>query len=227
MKKARYLVLLVVLLAGSDKPQKTRQPIPIPGGAIKIPLPHVEQPDEVSCGAACMMSICSFYGVGPQTIAEFKKHLHTDENGTRYTQFREYAEELELQASIAHAKSNPPMTLERLVEYLQQGKPVICSIQAYADKTKVYDDPEWNKDGHYVVVVGFDETNLYFMDPSINWRHPHSHPRRTFLAKDDFVKRWHDNEGTDDRPELIKNLGVVISPKTEGTPFLRRAWWLE
>ena len=72
MRKLRYLLLLIVLLDASDKPPKSKEPIPIPAGAIKIPLPHVEQPDGVSCGAACMMSICSFYDVGPQSVEGFK-----------------------------------------------------------------------------------------------------------------------------------------------------------
>jgi len=227
LPKSIAVALLLAFLVASDKPQKTKEPVAIPPSAIKIPLPHIEQPDEVSCGAACMMSICSFYGVGPQTIEGFKKNLHTDNNGTHYTRFRDYAHELGLDAAIEHWKTNPPMTLQRLVQYVEQGKPVICSVQAYADHIKVYDDPDWNNDGHYVVAIGVDEKNIYFMDPSINWRHPAGHPRRSFLSKDEFVKRWHDNEGTDEKPDVIRRLGVVIVPKEGGTAFTGRAWSME
>ena len=140
---------------------------------------------------------------------------------------RRLARKLDLDVKLEHAGTEPPMTLERLLAYLGQGKPVICSIQAYADNPKVYENANSNADGHYVVAVGFDETNLYFVDPSINWRKPDADPRRGFLPKEEFVKRWHDNEGTDDAPEIVRRLGIAIYPKGEGTAFMTQAKRIE
>src|SRR5205807_620367 len=122
---------------------------PISEGAIKIQLQHVEQPDGISCGAAAMMSICHYYGVGPEMIPDFKKHLHTDHNGTYYGNILRYAKELGLDAKLEHSGTADEMTPIRLENYLKEGKPVICSIQAYATDTNVYNDPANNDNGHY------------------------------------------------------------------------------
>ena len=61
----RAVIVAAVCLLGADKPRNRHAtesgPVfrPIPVGAIKIPLPHIEQPDGSSCGAASLMSICS------------------------------------------------------------------------------------------------------------------------------------------------------------------------
>jgi predicted double-glycine peptidase len=227
MRMLACLLVLITLVGGSDRPRTSRKEsdntCEIPSGAIKVLLPHVEQPDSISCGAAAMMSVCNFYGVGPLRIKDFKSDLHTNQAGTTYRNMASFARKLGLEVAVEHSETTPPMTLDRLQDYLTQGKPVICSIQAYATPTKVYDDPTSNEDGHYVVAIGFDDKNVYFMDPSINWRNDKSAPRRGFLSKEEFVKRWHDNEGTDDEPEIRHRLGIAIYPKNKGTPFMTKA----
>lgn len=103
------------------------------------------------------------------------------------------------------------MTLAQLEKCLDECKPVICSIQAYADSTPAMQRAEvYKKDdnGHYLVAIGYDDGNIYFMDPSLTGR-------RGFLPKAEFVARWHDNEGSVEQPKLITHLGLVIW-KAEG-----------
>jgi predicted double-glycine peptidase len=228
MQRLAFLVATFGLVfVGADRPhapsKEKGKVVAIPAEAIKIPLPHEEQPDSISCGDAAMKSICAFYGVGPRKIADFKKHMHTDENGTSYRNIIRYAEELGLDAKLEHSTTTDQMTAERLEQCVKEGKPVICSIQAYADDPSVYNDPDNNKNGHYVVAIGFDDDNFYFMDPYLNWKNPKAAPRRGFLPKKEFVKRWHDDEGTKEEHEVLQRLGIIISPKKGETPFLRWA----
>jgi predicted double-glycine peptidase len=170
--------------------------------AIKIALPDVQQPDQFSCGAASLMSILAYYGAGPEDYDVLKKKLNTTEkNGTDYHQMIRFASEQGLQAD---AKAD--MKLAQLEKCLDECKPVICSIQAYAEKVPEDKRAEaYRKDdnGHYLVAIGYDADNIYFMDPSLTGR-------RGFLPKAEFDARWHDNEGTTEQLRLISHLGLVI-----------------
>jgi predicted double-glycine peptidase len=220
MLNKRVLSLMAVLaamgsLAGKDgdRPDQGR---PIPAGAVKIRLPDVRQPDGYSCGASALMSICSYYGVGPTTIDEFKKALSTNrESGTNYREMIRFARSLGLDA-----RAELGWTLDQLEAAVAQGHPVIVAIQAYADDPRVYQDPRKNDDGHYVVVIGFDGENYYMEDPSLL-------RRRGFLPKPEFLRRWHDDEGTPGHPQVVERLGVEFGPGRTGGPGLERAVRIE
>ena len=150
--------------------------------------------------------------MGPEELADLEGALGTNkEIGTYFRNIVTYARQLGLEAEWQDR-----MTTEQLEGLIRRRIPVLCSIQAYAKDPSHYDDPRWNGDGHYVVAVGFDEDNIYFMDPSID-------ERRGYLPWREFEKRWHENEGTDAKPEVRRHLGIVIRPPRGGTPFLRYA----
>ncbi|HVC95256.1 MAG TPA: C39 family peptidase [Pirellulales bacterium] len=198
--------------AAEDGQASTARYRSIPDGAIKIPIPTVAQPDESSCGAAALMSVCRYFGVGPDSIDEYVDALGTNERtGTYYKDIVAYARRMGLDAS-----SEFDMTAEQLQDLVGKRIPVICSIQAHASDPSVYDDPDSNDDGHYVVAVGFDRDNVYFMDPSIK-------DRRGFLSWRDFEKRWHENEATRDEPEVYRHHAVILRLTSDATPFLRYA----
>src|SRR5947209_1539384 len=88
----RHLVLAAcsVVLLASDRPKPklyqdrarvARQDHAIPEHSIRLPLPNVAQPDDYSCGAAALWSVCAYYGVVgppegkdfPAKFEEFKK----------------------------------------------------------------------------------------------------------------------------------------------------------
>ena len=174
----------------------------IPDGAIKIRIPGVQQHDNYSCGAAALMAVCSYHGVGPEELEEYKKKLGTnEENGTNVHDIQKMARDLGLEAEIRHE-----MTLDELRKRLDEGSPVIVSIQAYGDPDTYYRDDN----GHYVVAVGHDDGNFYFEDPVLPGR-------RGFLPVKEFDRRWHDDEGTTDKPDPHAHLGVVIRRK-QGEP---------
>jgi predicted double-glycine peptidase len=213
-------LLLVVVLALGQDPSPSRSPAPclanyheFKPSAIKVPLPDIQQPDEYSCGAASLMAILAYYGAGPEDYDVLKKKLGTTKkDGTDYQRIVRFAAEQGLQAD-----AKPKMTLAQLEECLDEAKPVICSIQAYAENTPAEKRAEIYKmddNGHYLVAIGYDADNIYFMDPSLTGR-------RGFLPKAEFEARWHDNEGTDEHPKIIVHLGLVIW-KPAATPAYPR-----
>lgn len=89
------------------------------------------------------------------------------------------------------------MTIADLKKTIDAGKPVICLIQAWADKAVDYSN-DW-EDGHYVVAIGHDSDNIYFMDPSTLSNY-------TFIPTKEFVNRWHDTDGK----EKLVHFGLII-----------------
>lgn len=208
---ALSLIITAGLLTATDAPTPETG-CPIPPGAIMIELPDVQQPDGYSCGASALMSICAYYGVGPRTLGEFKAELGTNpERGTNYRKMVRFARALGLDARAAVG-----LDPEQLEAAIRKGHPVIVAIQAYAADSKIYQDQRRNENGHYVVVIGFDAVNYYMEDPSLA-------SLRGFLPKAEFLRRWHDDEGTPARPRVVERLGLEFGPGRTGQPCLRRA----
>jgi hypothetical protein len=184
----------------------------IPVGAIKIPLRDVEQPDEFSCGAASLMSICSYYNVGSDYLEAFKQATRTDpDDGAYYGKLAEYARKLGLRADIYRG-----MSVKALKKHLDAGRPIICSIQGYADDAS----PDYRQEGngHYVVAIGYDNKCVYFMDPSANYDSTLGNPCYAYLPVRSFKRRWHEDEGMGGNHEHIRRLGIVVYP--EASPLL-------
>lgn len=189
---------------------KTRN---MPNGAIKVDLRDVHQEaDGFSCGPAAAMPVFYWCGiVDPETLDEFRTAMKTTpENGTYYGEIIRYAKELGLDATAHHG-----MTKEQLKKLLDEGTPVILSMQAYASDPKSYDDPKDNSSGHFIVAVGYDkEEYFYFMDPSIVGRYG-------YLTWAELDKRWHENEGIG-KEEITDHMGIVLKPKNPVTQLARK-----
>jgi predicted double-glycine peptidase len=193
-------------------------------GNIHVPVPEVQQPDNYSCGAASTMAILAYYGVGPEDYGVLKKKLGTTKkNGTDYERIVKYVNGLTAATGLS-AAAHKGMTPDQLDALLKAGHPVICSIQAYdedtpaAQRAAVY--KEKNDNGHFVVAIGCDEQNFYFMDPSLTGR-------RGFLRREEFADRWHDNEGTDEHPNVIHHLGLVFSKQNPSPVYAEVARRIE
>ena len=193
------------LLAVADSPGTFREQASVycqvAQSAIKVPLPEIHQPDYYSCGTAASMSIGSYFGVGPEDIEAWKSDLCTrTDTGTDVEPIVEYARnKLMLDVTLVERD----MTDEQLRASLDAGKPVICPIQAYGEPAEY---EKLNENGHYVVAIGYDRVNVYFMDPKLTGR-------RGFLSWPEFHRRWHENIGTDSNPDVRSRLGIVIGPK--------------
>jgi predicted double-glycine peptidase len=142
------------------------------------PVPLIRQATPYTCGVASLESILAYYG---QEWREDKlaQELKADpENGTDYHEIMRFARERGLQVEAAEN-----MTLDDLRRAAGQDRPVMVAIQAWSDHPEAYTDG-W-EDGHYSIVVGVDDKNVYLMDPSTIGNY-------TFIPIPEFLARWHD-----------------------------------
>ncbi len=105
-----------------------------------------------------------------------------------------------------HVEIRTEMTLEDLKRYIDDGKPVIVLIQAWAESPVDY-SLDW-ADGHYTVAIGYDTENVYLMDPSTLGNY-------TYLPNREFLDRWHD----EDKGERLDHFGLIISRPGRETSY--------
>jgi predicted double-glycine peptidase len=187
-------------------------------GAIKVPLPNVQQLEDYTCGAAAFQAVCCYFGVGPSDPDDYIAALGTNaKDGTKPEDIVKWARNLGLTAEYV-----VNMTDAELKRHLDAGHPVICSMQAYGQTARRIEQYTAKKgghyldlNGHYIVAIGYDDRNFYFEDPSLAGR-------RGFIPIADFGHRWHDN----DSGHKLR-LGLVIYADDFDEPaYLRRAVYI-
>jgi ABC-type bacteriocin/lantibiotic exporter with double-glycine peptidase domain len=157
---------------------------------IKIDLPSVKQTKSYSCGAGVFRSIAKHYGIEICEKDLIKLLKTSYEEGTDPTDLKKIVQTIGL-----NIKEHHNMSIGLLKKYLNEKKPVICAIQAYG-KPKDY---KKDKNGHYVIAIGYDKNYIYFEDPVLKGRRGH-------LKNDEFLKRWHDY----DEGRKFKCYGLVV-----------------
>ena len=78
-------------------------------------------------------------------------------------------------------------TIEDIKKYIDEGHPILVSLQAWAEDYLTIS--EWRSnydDGHYAIVVGYNDKVIFFADPSSF--------HRTWLKHSEFMARWHDKD---------------------------------
>jgi len=142
-------------------------------------LPYIFQKTNYSCGAASLMAVALYYGVGYDTEEEYIHHCRSGiRKGTHSKDIVRVAESIGLSAVYKEH-----MTIDELIMNLAKNNPVLCAIQAWG----TLEDYKKLKDGHWVVAIGFDEDKIYFEDPSLQ-------DAKGFIFKKDFDFRWADIE---------------------------------
>jgi predicted double-glycine peptidase len=104
-------------------------------------------------------------GTDPQPIVDYLKTV------------RGLSAELRLGATVAD-----------LVAAIDHGEPPIVDLEAWKDESRTPDVAEWAADwddGHYAVLVGYDDRDFYFMDPSTSDHY-------TYVPRGELEPRWHD-----------------------------------
>jgi hypothetical protein len=169
-----------------------------------IELPDIRQRDKYSCGAACCMSVGKHFGVGPDTLPEWKELFNTEE--TQSTSPRAILSTLGSLGLLTRAQER--LTVDDLAETTAEGMPVICCVQ-YTDKEK---EQRSNRNGHWIVVIGVGMGYVFAQDPSIDniMDGGVQKPGRTMIAIGDFEKIWH-NE--DDTGKQWLQYGITVGPK--------------
>ena len=143
-------------------------------------MPEIRQSNSYSCGAACLLSVLGYYDKFDGNEDELADQLNTtSKDGTKPENIVKVARKYGLNAYI---KEN--CSIQDLRNFFKKRIPVIIDYQAWTEKEKV-DWEEDETDGHYSVLIGIDEKNIYFNDPSILGK-------KGFLPISEFLERWHD-----------------------------------
>jgi predicted double-glycine peptidase len=188
--------LFFLLIGGCAKCVRTENQSAIPSFQtvshfIRVPL--TRQSRDYTCGVAALQSVLYYYGEEFREDELVQKLQPTPEKGTKYTRMVSFAKSLNF-----HVEIFTGMTLTELQKWIDEKKPVIVAIQAWAEKPVNY-VRDWD-DGHYVVAIGYDQHNLYFMDPSILGHY-------AYLPTSEFINRWHDRS----EQIVLNQFGMIIS----------------
>lgn len=155
------------------------------------------QATNYTCGVAALQSVLMFYG-DEFLESDLAKLLKANpQEGTAYAEMKRFSESKGYNVQVYK-----DMKVSDLKKLLDAGKPVICLIQAWPER-KVNYKTDWD-DGHYVVAIGYDDGNVYFMDPSTLGNY-------TYIPTDEFLVRWHD---TDSKVKL-NHFGMVVQKKAK------------
>ncbi len=155
---------------------------PSPPAALLATIPDVRQSTNYSCGAAALQAVLAHWGISEREDRLMTRLHTTPEKGTSPDNIVRGAREFGLQAELREG-----LGLADLEAGLAAGFTVIVDLQARREAvgrpwTELWDD------GHYMVLLGMDDRNLYFEDPSLLGS-------RGYIARQEFLDRWHDYEG--------------------------------
>jgi ABC-type bacteriocin/lantibiotic exporter with double-glycine peptidase domain len=174
VRRAGALFLIAALFAGCAAAPKT---------LALIRVPRTRQARDYTCGAAVTQSILGYWGED-MNEGEVAVAIHSDpEVGTPPHTMITFLESKGFTVREHHG-----MSLADLERLLDAKKPVMLLIQAWPGaEAKAHDwKNDWD-DGHWVVAVGYDAANVYFMDPSTLGNY-------TYIKKPEFLDRWHDTD---------------------------------
>jgi len=155
------------LCRDSDKPK------------VLIPVPVVKQTTSNSCGGSALHSILSYYGI-EETEKKINELANISDEGIEVDDIINVCHKFGLKAKVIYECS-----FKELRSYLDKKIPVIVAIVAWGNDKKDYAK---NKDGHYVIAIGYDKNRFYFEDPSMR-------NTKGFLDNHEFLSRWHDIDG--------------------------------
>jgi ABC-type bacteriocin/lantibiotic exporter with double-glycine peptidase domain len=168
-----------------------------------LEFPELRQVFNYDCGACALQSVLAYYGVEKredELIAKMETTKTEEINiGTRIAAIKDAALYYGLDCRVVHG-----MTIEQVTELLDKNIPTIILLQAWRDFTNL---SKWKadfKDGHYVVAVGYEGTNMTFEDPSSFCR--------TYLSFEEMKERWH--AVNDKNQKDFVSVGIVVI----GTP---------
>jgi ABC-type bacteriocin/lantibiotic exporter with double-glycine peptidase domain len=146
---------------------------------VVIDLPTGRQTFDFDCGAKALQIVMAYYGVDVRED-ELLEELRCDQHGTPLENMIYVAEKYGFQVAASNGVS-----LDTVKQYLDAKHPVIVAVQAWAQRYMTLED--WKvdyDDGHYVIVIGYDDRIIIFEDPASF--------RRTWMTEEEFLVRWHD-----------------------------------
>ncbi len=171
------------------------------GGAPQkfIPLPQTRRGWDRTGGIACVESVLRYAGFDFDT----REDLLHDQLCTSDAEGATLWPIVQFLSQVRHADETRErmmvgmmdnISVEELKEHLADGRPVICLLQAWRDgEPKLKRGHDYTNDwehGHFAVAVGYDEQNVYFMDPAVSGNYTYV-PYGPDPATSELDKRWH------------------------------------
>lgn len=151
------------------------------------------------CGPASLKIVLAYYG-----IEKSEKELHSlcetnSELGTNEQGLKRVAELLGMRVKIINESS-----FEEIEKWLNRNIPVIVNwfTRGRAD----YTDSDV-ADGHYSVVMGLDDENIYLQDPEIG--------SMRILDREDFLTVWFDFIGKTIKSNELRIRQIIVIYKKE------------
>lgn len=165
-----------------------------------LDVPNVQQQWDWDCGPAATMSVCAYFGENDlATEEEYITALGTDvNNGTPVSSVCNYLNTVGLNYED---KNN--LTIQDLQRSIAMGSPVMTLIQDYEELPS---DIVNQRAGHWVIVIGADDENVYLQDPSA-----YDTDGRVVMSALDFLSRWQDYDGTiPDSDTQYTHFGIAV-----------------
>lgn len=207
-KLLSHLILALTILIVSGCCQNYGLKLKVNGEELSgmLNVVYIRQCTSYTCGVACAQAILYYYGTDKREDQLAEQFGTTKDAGTSPSQI---VAGLESYGLVVTMKENT--TLDDLRTNIKNKIPTMVAIQAWLDK---YPSPDWStnwEDGHWVIVIGLDDQNVYFEDPSLLGT-------RGWLTQADFLVRWHDYTG--DAPCCGANDKTFthLSISVKGTP---------
>ncbi len=159
-------------------------------------LHSLRQTFDFDCGAKALQVVFAYYGVEIREDALLAELEADPVHGVSVQKIIEVGK-----AHGFRVEAGTGWTVDDLRRHVTAGHPVLVLLQAWADRHLSLE--EWQEDwddGHYAIVIGYDQGVLVFEDPASF--------HRTWLEEREFLARWHD---LDPRTgEKLERQGVVL-----------------
>jgi predicted double-glycine peptidase len=205
MNRTKFLPLIFLLILTSSLGENSTEAIyaNYTLNSTLSNMPDTRQSTEYSCGAAALQAVLGYWGrdIGEKDLMEL---LNTDpESGTYPDDIIRVARQMGLEAEYGEN-----LTLADIEDSLQEGKPVMIDCQAWKSVSEFNDSwaVVWNN-GHWMVIIGLDNKNVYFEDPYILGS-------RGFMSRQEFLERWHNPRGLDES-DLVEQIHMGIAIYTD------------
>ena len=157
-----------------------------------LAVPSGKQQHDYDCGAKCLHLVMRYHNTDILYSNILSQVQSFKEDGVSINKLKGLARSYGFKAwSVVNC------SMAALENSINQGRPVIVLIQAWAHKNLKPNDwrnvGKGNRDyGHYAIVMGFEGDFIILRDPNL--------PRRKRMSQEEFLARWH---GCNDRHSAI------------------------
>jgi predicted double-glycine peptidase len=159
-----------------------------------IRVPPVKQRTNFSCGNAATLSLLRYWRWDAYaSVEETALYLPLQTTHAKGTEPEPIAAFLNRTHGVTAEYRHSDVTVAELERAIDARQPPIVDLQAWRDQETPWRDL-WDA-GHYVVMVGYDRENLFFMDPCTV-----APSAYVYLPRAELAERWHDLAGDHDEP---------------------------